>query len=57
MVRAKEIAEAVERIAPGALAESWDNPGLQVGDLESEVNRVLVALTPVAEVFEEAEEM
>jgi dinuclear metal center YbgI/SA1388 family protein len=57
MARAKEIAEAVERIAPGALAEDWDNPGLQVGDLESKVNRVLVALTPVAEVFEEAEEM
>ena len=57
MARANEIAEAVERIAPGALAEDWDNPGLQVGDLESEVNRVLVALTPVAEVFEEAEEM
>ena len=57
MARANEIAEAVERIAPGALAEDWDNPGLQVGDPESEVSRVLVALTPVAEVFEEAEEM
>ena len=57
MARAKEIAEAVERIAPGALAEGWDNPGLQVGNLDNEINRVLVALTPVAEVFEEAEEM
>ncbi len=57
MTRAKEIAEAVEILAPSTLAEGWDNPGLQVGDLESEVNRVLIALTPVAEVFEEAEEM
>ena len=57
MARAKEIAEAVERIAPGALAEDWDNPGLQVGNLDNEINRVLVALTPVAEVFEEAEEI
>jgi putative NIF3 family GTP cyclohydrolase 1 type 2 len=29
---------------------------LQVGDPEAEVNRVLVALTPLPEVFEEAEE-
>jgi dinuclear metal center YbgI/SA1388 family protein len=57
MVRAKEIAEAVERIAPSALAEGWDNSGLQVGNLYNEVNRMLVALTPVAEVFEEAEEI
>ena len=57
MARAKEIAEAVERTVPDALAEDWDNPGLQVGDLDSEANRVLVALTPVAEVFEEAEEI
>jgi dinuclear metal center YbgI/SA1388 family protein len=51
-----QIAEAVDRIAPLALAEEWDNCGLQVGDPEAEVNRVLVALTPLPEVFEEAEE-
>ncbi len=57
MARAGEIAEAVERIAPSALAEDWDNPGLQVGDPDGEVDRVLVALTPLPEVFEEAEEI
>jgi dinuclear metal center YbgI/SA1388 family protein len=51
-----QIAEAVDRIAPLALAEEWDNCGLQVGDPEAEVNRVLVALTPLPEVFEVAEE-
>ena len=56
MVRVEQIAEAVERIAPISLAEEWDNCGLQVGDPEAEVNRVLVALTPLPEVFEEAEE-
>jgi len=56
MTLARDIAEAVERITPAALAEDWDNPGLQVGDPEGEVNRVLVALTPLPEVFEEAEE-
>jgi len=54
---AREIAEAVELLAPAALAEEWDNPGLQVGCLGSEVHRVLVALTPLPEVFEEAEEI
>jgi dinuclear metal center YbgI/SA1388 family protein len=56
MTRAQEIIEAVEKIAPKALAEDWDNPGLQVGDPGSEVDRVLVALTPLPEVFDEAEE-
>lgn len=56
MTRANEIIEAVEKIAPKALAEDWDNPGLQVGDPGSEVDRVLVALTPLPEVFDEAEE-
>src|ERR687894_95781 len=57
MTLAREIAEAVERIAPISLAEDWDNPGLQVGSSGGEVNRVLVALTPMTEVFEEAEEI
>jgi dinuclear metal center YbgI/SA1388 family protein len=57
MVRVREIAEAVEQIAPKALAEDWDNVGLQVRDLDGEVDRVLVALTPLPEVFEEAEEV
>ena len=57
MVRVSEIVEVLEGIAPSALAEDWDNSGLQVGDVGSEVNGVLVALTPLPEVFEEAEKM
>jgi dinuclear metal center YbgI/SA1388 family protein len=53
VARVRDIAEAVERIAPTPLSEGWDNSGLQVGDPASEANRVLVALTPVDEVFEE----
>jgi dinuclear metal center YbgI/SA1388 family protein len=56
LVRVAQIAEAVEGIAPLALAEEWDNCGLQVGYPEAEVNRVLVALTPLPEVFDEAQE-
>ncbi len=54
---AREIAAAAERLAPPALAEGWDNSGLQVGDPTAGTNRVLVALTPLPEVFEEAEEV
>lgn len=57
MARVQEIAEAVEKIAPEALAEDWDNVGLQVGEPDGEVDRILVALTPLPEVFEEAEEV
>ena len=53
---AGDIMAAVERLAPPALAEDWDNSGLQVGDPAAGAGRVLVALTPLAEVFEEAEE-
>ena len=53
MARVHEIAKAVEKIAPSALAEDWDNPGLQVGDPDGEVDGALVALTPLREVFEE----
>jgi dinuclear metal center YbgI/SA1388 family protein len=52
----REVARAVEFLAPPSLAEEWDNCGLQVGDPEARVSRVLVALTPLEEVFEEAEE-
>jgi dinuclear metal center YbgI/SA1388 family protein len=56
VARVRDITEALERIVPISLSEAWDNSGLQVGGLASEANRVLVALTPMDEVFEEAEE-
>jgi dinuclear metal center YbgI/SA1388 family protein len=56
VARVRDIAEAVELIAPPSLSEDWDNSGFQVGDPASEASSVLVALTPVEEVFEEAEE-
>lgn len=56
MTTVRDVARAVDLIAPPSLAESWDNCGLQVGDPAANVGRVLVALTPLAEVFDEAEE-
>ena len=51
----QQIYEAMQRIAPLELAESWDNPGLLV-DCGGEVRRVLVALDITPEVVAEAAE-
>ena len=56
VARVRDIAEAVERVAPTSLSEGWDNCGMQVGDPAAKASRVLVALTPAGEVFEEAEQ-
>lgn len=48
-----ELYEAMQRIAPLELAESWDNPGLLV-DCGRPVDRVLVTLDITPEVVQEA---
>ena len=45
MTTVQQLYEAMQRIAPLELAESWDNPGLLV-DCAGEVTRVLVKLGP-----------
>jgi dinuclear metal center YbgI/SA1388 family protein len=47
---------ALERLAPAALAEEWDNVGLIVGRHNQPVRRVLVALELRDEVLDEARE-
>lgn len=49
-----DIVGFVNKIAPVALAEAWDNPGLQIGDPAAEVNRVMVALDPTPGVIDSA---
>ena len=44
----------LERLAPSHLAESWDNPGLQVGDKAAPVRSVVVALELTDAVLAEA---
>ena len=53
MTTVQQIYEEMQRIAPLALAESWDNPGLLV-DCGGEVSRVLVTLDITPKVVEEA---
>ncbi len=44
MMTVADIAKKIHAFAPTALAYEWDNPGLQVGDYNQPVNRVLIAL-------------
>ncbi len=44
--KVSDILGIINKIAPPALAENWDNVGLQVGDPTHEVVRMMVALDP-----------
>lgn len=52
--RLEEIIAMLEQIAPAALAEDWDNPGLQVGNPSQEVRKILFALDPTPGAVAEA---
>ena len=54
-MKIKEITDAIERFAPLALQEGYDNAGLVVGDPEREVSRALLAVDVTEEVLAEAE--
>jgi dinuclear metal center YbgI/SA1388 family protein len=49
-----DICQALEGIAPTGLAESWDNPGLQVGEFSKKVDRILISLDPTMDALREA---
>ncbi|MEZ0285862.1 MAG: Nif3-like dinuclear metal center hexameric protein, partial [Thermoleophilia bacterium] len=51
-----QLLAAIERLAPSALAEEWDNVGLLVGRHNQPARRVLVALELRDEVLGEARE-
>jgi dinuclear metal center YbgI/SA1388 family protein len=48
------VAQVIERIAPKAWAEDWDNVGLLVGSGSAPVSRILITLDGTLEVVEEA---
>lgn len=57
MAAVKDFYQAVDRWAPFAIQEDFDNAGFLVGRGEAEVKRVLVALDITKFVIEEAEEL
>ncbi|NLY44257.1 MAG: Nif3-like dinuclear metal center hexameric protein [Clostridiaceae bacterium] len=54
MIKCKDIIQYLEELAPLNLAESWDNPGLMVGNEEQVVENVLVTLDVTPQVVKEA---
>lgn len=52
--RLQDLTGLLNRLYPPALAESWDNVGLQVGDPQQEISRILIALDPSRAVIEQA---
>jgi dinuclear metal center YbgI/SA1388 family protein len=57
MVRVRDILGWIDSWAPFCFAESWDNCGLQVGNPQSSVTRLLVALDPLTSVLAEAADL
>lgn len=53
-MQVKDIMQAIEQFAPVAYQESYDNSGLQVGDVHMEVTGVLLSLDVTEEIVEEA---
>jgi len=53
-MRISEVAKTLERIAPPAYAEPWDNVGLVVGDAVRPCRRVLLCIDLTADVLAEA---
>lgn len=54
MYQVEDLVKAMEKLAPKSLAESWDNSGLNLGALDSQVYKVLVTLTITSELVERA---
>lgn len=54
MTKIKDIIDSLEEWAPKSYAESYDNPGLIVGNSNAEVKGVLVSLDCTEEVVDEA---
>lgn len=50
-----EILNKLNEISPFALAESWDNAGLQVGDFEQEITNIVLSLECDSSVIDSAQ--
>jgi dinuclear metal center YbgI/SA1388 family protein len=57
MAQVKHILQWIDSWAPFRFAESWDNCGLQVGNPEASVSRIMVALDPGSSVLDEARDL
>lgn len=49
-----QLCELLDELYPLSLAESWDEPGLIVGDVRQEIRSVMYAVDPTPQVIDEA---
>lgn len=56
-MKIREIISSIEEFAPLSLQESYDNSGLQLGDVEQHVTGILLCLDVTEEVIDEAIEL
>ena len=56
-MRVKDIAGILQEFAPESLQENWDNSGFMVGDYNTNVTKVLLALDCTEDVVDEAKEI
>lgn len=54
VIKGQDLVERFEKFAPLALQESWDNSGLQLGDLKKPIRKVMTTLDVRPEVVQEA---
>lgn len=54
MVKLRHIAKWIEEAAPVALAETWDHVGLQIGDMDADITRIVTCLSVTPAVVAEA---
>jgi dinuclear metal center YbgI/SA1388 family protein len=52
--RITDLLDLLEEMAPSGASEEWDNPGLQVGNLFGEIERIVLSLDPTLEAVREA---
>lgn len=54
MIRVRDAAQAIEKIAPVELAENWDNVGLLAGRFDAPIKQILIALDLDEQTLKEA---
>ncbi len=53
-IKLSDIVGIINKKFPFALAEDWDNSGLQIGDPQKQIHKIMVALDPLPAVIESA---
>ena len=53
-MKAKEIIAVMEKHFPLSLQEEWDKCGLQIGQIETEVSKIMIALNADLQTIDEA---